>query len=118
MGQPDRLRNLAAAIRGRVTSCNHFNANQGQVERRETNGKLRNYRVRIGEAISRFSLEIKGFETTRFPPEIVALVKRCLPKLRRAFPVSYELVYDYSNSVVVSFSMSERGYNCANAGFR
>ena len=47
---------------------------------------------------------------SRFPPEIVALVKRCLPKLRRAFPVSYELVYDYSNSLVVSFSMSERGY--------
>lgn len=47
---------------------------------------------------------------SRFPPEIVALVKRCLPKLRRAFPVSYELVYDYSHSLVVSFSMSERGY--------
>jgi hypothetical protein len=47
---------------------------------------------------------------SRFPAEIVALVKRCLPKLRRAFPGSYELVYDYSNSLVVSFSMSERGY--------
>src|SRR5262245_9194559 len=47
---------------------------------------------------------------SRFPPEIVALVKRCLPKLRRAFPVSYEIVYDYSNSLVLSFSMSERGY--------
>jgi len=47
---------------------------------------------------------------SRFPREIVALVKRCLPKLRRALPVSYELVYDYSNSLVVSFSMSERGY--------
>ena len=47
---------------------------------------------------------------SRFPPEIVALVKQCLPKLRRAFPGSYELVYDYSNSLVVSFSMSERGY--------
>src|SRR5262245_16020644 len=47
---------------------------------------------------------------SRFPPEIVALVKRVLPKLRRAFPVSYEIVYNYSHSVVVSFSMSERGY--------
>ena len=47
---------------------------------------------------------------SRFPPEIVALVKRCLPKLRRAFPGSYELVYDYSNSLVVAFGMSERGY--------
>lgn len=47
---------------------------------------------------------------SRFPPEIVALVKRCLPKLRRAFPVSYEIVYDYSHSLVMSFSMSERGY--------
>jgi hypothetical protein len=47
---------------------------------------------------------------SRFPPEIVALVKRCLPKLRRTFPVPYELVYDYSHSLVMSFSMSERGY--------
>src|SRR5262245_17467741 len=47
---------------------------------------------------------------SRFPAGIIALVKRCLPKLRRAFPGSYELVYDYSHSLVVSFSMSERGY--------
>ena len=47
---------------------------------------------------------------SRFPPEIVALVKRCLPKLRRAFPGSNELVYEYSNSLVVAFGMSERGY--------
>src|SRR5206468_4801672 len=47
---------------------------------------------------------------SRFPPEIVALVKRCLPKLRRAFPGSTQLVYDYSNSLVVAFGMSERGY--------
>jgi hypothetical protein len=47
---------------------------------------------------------------SRFPPEIVALVKRCLPKLRRAFPGSNQLVYDYSNSLVVAFGMSERGY--------
>ena len=47
---------------------------------------------------------------SRFPPEIVALVKRCLPKLRRAVPCSYQLVYEYSNSLVVAFSMSERGY--------
>lgn len=47
---------------------------------------------------------------SRFPPEIVALAKRCLPKLRRAFPGSYELVYEYSNSLVVGFGMSERGY--------
>ena len=47
---------------------------------------------------------------SRFPAEIVALVKRSLPKLRRAFPGSNEIVYDYSNSAVVSFSMSERGY--------
>ena len=46
----------------------------------------------------------------RFPPEIVTLVKRCLPKLRRAFPGSYQLVYDYSKSLVVAFGMSERGY--------
>ncbi len=47
---------------------------------------------------------------SRFSPEIVALVKRCLPKLRRAFPGSYQLVYDYSNSLVVAFGMSDRGY--------
>jgi hypothetical protein len=47
---------------------------------------------------------------SRFSPEIVALVKRCLPKLRRAFPGTTQLVYDYSNSLVVAFGMSERGY--------
>jgi hypothetical protein len=47
---------------------------------------------------------------SRLPPGIVALAKRCLPKLRRAFPGSTQVVYDYSHSVVVAFSMSERGY--------
>jgi hypothetical protein len=47
---------------------------------------------------------------SRFPAEIVALVKRCLPKLRRAVPHSFELVYEYSSSLVVSFNASERGY--------
>jgi len=47
---------------------------------------------------------------SRFPPEIVALVQRCLPKLRRAFPGAYELVYEYSNSLVVGFGVSDRGY--------
>ncbi len=47
---------------------------------------------------------------SRFSPEIVALVKRCLLKLRRAFPGSNQLVYEYSNSLVVAFGMSERGY--------
>jgi hypothetical protein len=46
---------------------------------------------------------------SRFPPGIIALAKRCLPKLRRAFPGCFELVYDYPNSVVVSFGKSERG---------
>ena len=55
------------------------------------------------------SAEFSAF-LSRFPPEIVALVKRCLPKLRRAFPGCHQLVYNYSNSLVVSFSMSERGY--------
>ena len=43
---------------------------------------------------------------SRFPPEIVALVRQCLPKLRRAFSGCYQLVYDYSNSLVVAFGMS------------
>src|SRR5215472_13772521 len=47
---------------------------------------------------------------SRFPIEIVALARRSLPKLRRAFPGSNELVYDYSNSLVVGFGYSERGY--------
>ena len=47
---------------------------------------------------------------SRFPPEIVTLVKRSLPKLRRAFPGSNQLIYDYSHSLVVAFGMSERGY--------
>ena len=47
---------------------------------------------------------------SRFPAEIIALVKRCLPKLRRAVPCTHEVVYNYANSLVVSFGMSERGY--------
>jgi hypothetical protein len=55
------------------------------------------------------SVQLSAF-LSRFSPDIVALVKRCLPKLRRAFPGSYQLVYDYSNSLVVAFGVSERGY--------
>src|SRR5262245_36718593 len=33
-----------------------------------------------------------------------------MPKLRRAFPGASQIVYDYRHSLVVSFSMSERGY--------
>jgi hypothetical protein len=55
------------------------------------------------------SAQFSGF-LSRFPPEIVALARRCLPQLRRAFPGSYQLVYDYPGSLVVAFSMSERGY--------
>jgi hypothetical protein len=47
---------------------------------------------------------------SRFPPETVALAKRCLPKLRRALSGSSQLVYNYTSSVVVAFGMSERGY--------
>jgi hypothetical protein len=55
------------------------------------------------------NVRFSGF-LSRFPPEIVALVKRCLPKLRRALPGSCQLVYDYASSLLVAFSMSERGY--------
>ena len=47
---------------------------------------------------------------SRFSPETVALAKRCMAKLRQALPGSNEIVYDYAKSVVVSFSMSEKGY--------
>ena len=47
---------------------------------------------------------------SRFPAGIVALTKKCLPKLRGAFPGTNEIVYDYAKSVVISFSESERGY--------
>ena len=47
---------------------------------------------------------------SRFPSGIVALVNQSLLKLRRALPGTYELVYDYSESLVVSYSMSGRGY--------
>jgi hypothetical protein len=62
--QPDRLRLLATAIGGRVGRCDHFNPNQGQVECREAKGKLKCYRVRVGESRSRFSLNLRGFETS------------------------------------------------------
>ena len=45
----------------------------------------------------------------RFSPETIALVKRSLPKLRRSLPGSTQLVYDYSNSLVVAFGLSEHG---------
>jgi len=47
---------------------------------------------------------------SRFSPETVALAKRCLLKLRRTFPGTNQIVYDYNHSVVVSFSQSEHGY--------
>jgi hypothetical protein len=47
---------------------------------------------------------------SRLPPETIALARRCLPKLRRAFPGTCELVYDYTRSVVVAFGNSERGH--------
>lgn len=47
---------------------------------------------------------------SRFPTDTAALAKRCLTKLRRAFPGANELVYDYPQSVVVGFGVSEQGY--------
>ena len=47
---------------------------------------------------------------SRFPPGNIALVKKSLPMLRRAFPGCYQLVYDYAHSLVVAFGMSEKGY--------
>jgi histidinol-phosphate/aromatic aminotransferase/cobyric acid decarboxylase-like protein len=47
---------------------------------------------------------------SRYPPEVVALVRKCLTRLRRAFPGAYQLVYAYSHSLVVAFGTSDRGY--------
>lgn len=47
---------------------------------------------------------------SRLPTEIVALAKACLLELRRTFPGCYELVYEYSHSLVVSFGVTDRGY--------
>jgi hypothetical protein len=46
----------------------------------------------------------------RFPPGVAALARGCLPRLRRALPGADLLVYDYPRSVVVSFSLTGRGY--------
>src|SRR6201999_3700061 len=46
---------------------------------------------------------------SRLPDETVALAKRCISKLRRTFSGAPEIVYDYSDSLVVSFSLSGRG---------
>jgi hypothetical protein len=43
---------------------------------------------------------------SRFSPEIVALVRRCLPKIRCAIPCSYQLVYEYPTSLVVACSVT------------
>lgn len=55
------------------------------------------------------SVQLNTF-LSRFPAEIINLAKGCLSKLRRAFPGTQQLVYDYTNSLVVSFGMSDRGY--------
>jgi hypothetical protein len=85
--KPDALRVLAIAIGGRVNRCDHFNSNQGEVERREARGQLNNYRVRVGETASRFALEIRGFETSLAfavgAPDKICLMDRRL-KLSRA----------------------------------
>lgn len=47
---------------------------------------------------------------SRFPTDVATLAKRCLPKLRRALPGCNQLVYDYAASLVVSFGVSDRGY--------
>lgn len=47
---------------------------------------------------------------SRFPPEVVALAKRSLSKLRRDFPGVPQLVYEYPKSLVASFSPTERGH--------
>lgn len=47
---------------------------------------------------------------SRFPTDITALAKRCLPKLRRALPGCHQLVYDYAASLVVSFGATDRGH--------
>ena len=47
---------------------------------------------------------------SRFPTDITALAKRCLPKLRRALPGCHQLVYDYAASLVVSFGSTDRGH--------
>lgn len=44
-----------------------------------------------------------------FPAETRSLAHDCLALLRRQFPVTHELVYQYPRSVVVSFGMSENG---------
>jgi len=55
------------------------------------------------------SVQLNTF-LSRFPAEIIPLAKGCLSKLRRAFPGTQQLVYDYTSSLVVSFGMSDRGY--------
>ncbi len=47
---------------------------------------------------------------SQFPPDTVALVEGCLSRLRRAVPSTHQIVYPYPDSLVVTFGMSERGY--------
>ena len=47
---------------------------------------------------------------SRFSPESVALAQKCLLKLGRILPGSVHIVYNYNHSVVVSFGLSEKGY--------
>lgn len=44
----------------------------------------------------------------KYPPEIGALARACLPKLRKLIPGAFELVYDNYNALVIGFAPGER----------
>lgn len=47
---------------------------------------------------------------SRFSPGIIALAKRCMTEIPRVIPCTYQIVYNYTSSVVVSFGLTDRGY--------
>ncbi len=53
------------------------------------------------------SVQWNGF-LARFNPEIVALVRASLTRMRRRVPGAVELVYDNYNALVIGFGPSER----------
>jgi len=66
MNSSEALLALVRPTKGKVRRCECYDANQVGVETRELRGTIGNYRIRIGQARSRLSFSLQGFETILF----------------------------------------------------
>src|SRR5580704_17678412 len=64
------------------------------------------WEVGMGE-VSEAREQLAGF-IAKFTPEIAALAKALLVKMRKRYPTALELVYDSHNGLVIGFGPTER----------